>query len=178
MALSSNINIDDEWSDFITHKYEEDSSVDENTNLNDEFNENCDELNSTNIFSGVAPEPTNIYISTKSKIAYLEQPIDLKIFWDIPVISYATPKNGVIKKQLKLNSKTPEDLLMIQNLLKKVAKGVQKRALNTTKRVATSVLPEAAKGAIRSKDKLMPKSEGGGEKSSSGDAVGGSSPKE
>ena len=66
----------------------------------------------------------------------------------------------------------------IQNLLKKVAKGVQKRALNTTKRVATSVLPEAAKGAIRSKDKLMPKSEGGGEKSSSGDAVGGSSPKE
>lgn len=66
----------------------------------------------------------------------------------------------------------------IQNLLKKVAKGVQKRALNTTKRAATKVLPEAAKGAIRSKDKLMPKSEGGGEKSSSGDAVGGSSPKE
>jgi hypothetical protein len=118
MALSTNINIDDEWSDFITHKYEEDSSVDENANLNDEFNENCDELNSTNIFSGVAPEPTDIYISTKSKIAYLEQPIDLKIFWNIPIIPYATPNNGVIKKQIKLNSKSPEELLMIQNRLK------------------------------------------------------------
>lgn len=69
-----------------------------------------------------------------------------------------------------------ESTTNIQNLLKKVAKGVQKRALNTTKRLATSVLPEVAKGAIRSKDKVTPKSEGGGEKSSSSDAVGGSSP--
>ena len=121
MALSAttNVNIDDEWSSFITQKYNEESSDDENNNLHDEFNEHNDELNSTDTFKGLAPEPTNIYISTKSKIAYLEKPIDLKIFWDIPVISYATPKNGVIKKQLKLNSKTPEDLLMIQNLLKK-----------------------------------------------------------
>jgi hypothetical protein len=121
MALSAttNVNIDDEWSSFITQKYNEESSDDENNNLHDEFNEHNDELNSTDTFKGLAPEPTNIYISTKSKIAYLEKPIDLKIFWDIPVISYATPKNGVIKKQLKLNSKTPEDLLIIQNLLKK-----------------------------------------------------------
>ena len=122
MALSAttNVNIDDEWSSFITQKYNEESSDDdENNNLHDEFNEQDDELNSTDTFKGLAPEPTNIYISTKSKIAYLEKPIELKIFWDIPIISYATPKNGVIKKQLKLNSKTPEDLLMIQELLKK-----------------------------------------------------------
>lgn len=65
------------------------------------------------------PEPSNIYISTKSKIAYLTDPIDLKIFWDIPVISYATAKNGVIKKQIKFNSKTPEELNIIQERLQK-----------------------------------------------------------
>ena len=72
------------------------------------------------ISSNIAiPEPSNIYISTKSKIAYLTDPIDLKIFWDIPVISYATAKNGVIKKQIKFNSKTPEELNIIQERLQK-----------------------------------------------------------
>jgi hypothetical protein len=66
------------------------------------------------------PKPTDIYISTKSKIAYLNTPIDLKkIFWDVPVIPYATPKNGVIKKQIKFNSATPEELDVMQERLKK-----------------------------------------------------------
>ena len=120
MELIQN-NIDDEWSNFIAHKYDEEEISDQNNNSHDEFNENNKELNSvaTFTFDGAAPNPTDIYISTKSKIAYLEQPIDLKIFWDIPIIPYATPKDGVIKKQIKINSKTPEDLLMIQERLKK-----------------------------------------------------------
>ena len=120
MALSTttNMNIDDEWSSFITNKYDDNSSDDENNNLLDEFNGTIIELNSTENFVGIAPEPTDIYISTKSKIAYLEKPIDLKMFWDIPVISYASPCNGVIKKQIKINSKTPEELLEIQTRLK------------------------------------------------------------
>jgi hypothetical protein len=66
------------------------------------------------------PKSTEIYISTKSKIAYLNRPIDLKkIFWDVPVIPYATPKNGVIKKQIKFNSATPEELEAMQEQLKK-----------------------------------------------------------
>jgi TATA-box binding protein (TBP) (component of TFIID and TFIIIB) len=66
-----------------------------------------------------APIATDIYISTKSMIAYLNQEIDLKIFWDIPVIPYSTPTNGIIKKQIKYNSQTPEELLMIQEYIKK-----------------------------------------------------------
>ena len=122
MALSiatNNNNIDDEWSSFITTKYEDNTSDDENNNLLDEFNEATQELNSAETFIGEVPEPTEIYISTKSKIAYLEQPIDLKIFWDIPVIPYANPTNGVIKKQIKLNSKTQEELSTVQKRLKK-----------------------------------------------------------
>jgi TATA-box binding protein (TBP) (component of TFIID and TFIIIB) len=125
MALSVNtINnvIDDEWSNFISKKYDSDEDDDESiidNTLYDEFNEDTEELNSTEIFEGEAPEPTNIYISTKTKIAYLERPIDLKIFWDIPIISYATPSNGVIKKQIKLKSKSLEDLELVQEQLKK-----------------------------------------------------------
>ena len=136
MALSSttNININDEWSNFISQTHDDCLSDCENEQIQsyDEFNGN-EKLNSTDtdmdtdmdtdtymnahIFKGEAPKPTDIYISTKSKIAYLEQPIDLKIFWDIPIIPYATPSNGVIKKQIKLNSKSAEDLLMIQDRL-------------------------------------------------------------
>jgi len=121
MALSTTTtnNIDDEWTNFITNNYDDNSSTDEENNLHDEFNEKNIELNSTEIFQGIAPEPTPIYISTKSKIAYLEQPVDLRIFWQIPVISYATPVNGVIKKQIKINSKSPEELLEIQSRLTK-----------------------------------------------------------
>jgi hypothetical protein len=66
-----------------------------------------------------APEPSDIYISTKSKIAYLTEPVDLSIFWEIPVISYATPSNGVIKKQIKINSKSQEELDDIDKRLQK-----------------------------------------------------------
>jgi hypothetical protein len=91
-------------------------------NLNDDFNEKFCEINSTKeailpTIYDVPPEPTEIYISTKSKIAYLTQTVDLNIFWKIPIISYATPKNGVIKKQIKINSKTPEELELVQKRL-------------------------------------------------------------
>ena len=79
---------------------------------------NYSELNPTNLSELSVPEPTDIYISTKSKIAYLVQPVNLSIFWDIPVISYCSPQNGVIKKQLKINSKTPEELEAVQQRLK------------------------------------------------------------
>jgi len=111
-------NIDDEWNNFITQKYDESSSDDENNNLHDEFNEESEELNSTFTDDNV-PEPTDIYISTKSKIAFLTEKVDLKIFWDIPVIPYSTPQDGVIKKQIKINSKTPEELELVQQRLQK-----------------------------------------------------------
>ena len=119
MALNQNTNIDDEWNSFITHNYDEDTSDDENNNLQDEFNEENQELNSTTIEGLQVPEPTPIYISTKSKIAYLTQPVDLKMFWDIPVMPYSTPLNGVIKKQIKINSKSIEELNEVQQRLQK-----------------------------------------------------------
>lgn len=146
MALKmTDLNIDDEWSKFLTNKYDDCSSDDENNNLHDDLSDNdntndkeWDELSawpmtqsntseiadysqikSNSISELSVPEPTDIYISTKSKIAYLTQPVDLNIFWDIPVISYSSPQNGVIKKQIKINSKTPEELDFVQQRLQK-----------------------------------------------------------
>ena len=48
------------------------------------------------------PKVTPIYISTQTKIGYLNQPINLKdVFWEIPVIPYQNAAYGVIKKQIK-----------------------------------------------------------------------------
>ena len=54
--------------------------------------------------SKFSPKCSDIYISTKTKIAYLNSPIDLmKIFWTIPVLLYQERREGVIKKQMKVN---------------------------------------------------------------------------
>ena len=48
------------------------------------------------------PKVTDIYISTKTKIAYLTSIIDLyTVFWNIKVNPYHLPKEGVVKKQMK-----------------------------------------------------------------------------
>lgn len=122
MALVSTI--DDEWSNFLSNNYNNDQSSDDE--IINEVDNNDNDVDISNEIIGQkviynendAPEPTNIYISTKSKIAYLDKAIDLKIFWDIPVIPYGMPVDGVVKKQIKINSKTPEELSYIQDKLK------------------------------------------------------------
>jgi hypothetical protein len=123
MALNLTTNIDDEWNNFIANNDNndnDDNDDDENNTLHDDFNTNSIKCNlNVETFGDIPPEPTDIYISTKSKIAYLAQPVDLNIFWDINVMPYGTPKNGVIKKQIKINSKTLEDLEFVQQRLQK-----------------------------------------------------------
>ena len=97
--------IDGEWDQFVSSNHYDIDTIDESfaTNLNID---DC-------------PKATDIYISTKTNISYLNIPIDLKdVFWKIPVINYGVPKCGVIKKQMKFNSTTPEELTEIQTNLK------------------------------------------------------------
>lgn len=107
---------------YISSGYEDDISSDDD-DINEIINTEFKDIISANIDSELnlvnAPKASNIYISTKTKIGYLTIPIDLKkIFWDIPVIPYAKPCNGVIKKQMKFNILTPEELDFIQDRLK------------------------------------------------------------
>ena len=120
--MATSEDIDKEWQNFISSKYDDDiSSEEEDISLS--LTEENEEFISANIsmdLTSEAPKASSIYISTKTKIAYLNTPIELKdVFWQIPVIPYAKPSDGVIKKQMKFNSTTQEELNIIQEKVKK-----------------------------------------------------------
>ena len=113
--------INDEWEKFISSSYDDEycDNTEELKTISDE-NISFTISDRTDLNNEEIPKATDIYISTKSKIAYLNREIDLKeIFWNIPIVPYAVPKNGVIKKQIKFNSTTQEEVDIIQENLKK-----------------------------------------------------------
>jgi len=71
-------------------------------------------------FDTFIPKCTDIYISTQTKIAYLNQPINLsKVFWNMDVMPYNEDKEGIIKKQMKVNSISKEEVAVVDELIKK-----------------------------------------------------------
>ena len=69
----------------------------------------------TNDSSKQIPVCSPIYISTKTKISYLNTEIDIKkVFWDIPVMPYSSQTKGIVKKQIKFSSITKEELAEIE----------------------------------------------------------------
>lgn len=60
----------------------------------------------------------DLYISTKTKVLYLNQEIDIQnVFWKIPILEYWRPCEGVIKKQMKIVSKSKEEFEEYQKKL-------------------------------------------------------------
>ena len=101
--------IDAEWDAFC-----DDDSDEEITDINKNTN---DEIELENV---KAPEPTDIYISTRTEIAFLNREIDLKEkFWSIPINSYDDMREGIIKKQMKFISNNEEEFNILQENLKK-----------------------------------------------------------
>jgi hypothetical protein len=69
----------------------------------------------------IQPICEELYISTKTKVLYLNQAIDIhRIFWLIPIIEYWRPKEGVIKKQMKIVSKSKEEYEEYQKKLENI----------------------------------------------------------
>ena len=65
------------------------------------------------------PPSGDLYISTKSKIAYFTIPVDLgKVFWKLPIMRYDIHANGIVKKQMKFNSTSQEEVNKIENNMK------------------------------------------------------------
>ena len=61
--------------------------------------------------SEVKPTASDIYISTKTKIAYLNQPINLEdTFLKIKITPYHLQETGVVKKQMKFNFMNQESV--------------------------------------------------------------------
>jgi hypothetical protein len=66
------------------------------------------------IHSKISP----IYISTKTKIAYLNKPVSIyDAFWNVPVQHYYERKEGVIKKQIKFQTTDPAFIASIKEKL-------------------------------------------------------------
>lgn len=64
----------------------------------------------TEIVDENIPKCDDLYISTKTKVLFLNQEIDIQqIYWKIPVVEYWKPVSGVVKKQMKIVSKNPEE---------------------------------------------------------------------
>jgi len=85
--------LDNEWEKFLNGG--------ETNDIDDEAH---DEL-------GEAPECKDLYISTKTKLLYLNQSnIDVaRIFWSVPIVEYWRPDEGVIKKQMKVAAQSKEE---------------------------------------------------------------------
>jgi len=83
-----------------------------NNELPHKTNENSDTIKySVPRVPHILPKCSPLNISTKTKISYLNYPIDLKsVFWKIPLVTYYKPTTGVIKKQMKFNSTTQAEV--------------------------------------------------------------------
>lgn len=119
------LSVDAEWEEFLGYSVVNDSSQEPGLLLRDDELENNYENSLNNAHKSEhpcvyeTPKPTDIYISTKTKIAHFNQPIDLKsVFWKINVQRYCINAEGVIKKQMKFNSLEKQSYDEIQDNLK------------------------------------------------------------
>jgi len=89
-------------------------------------NENCmvetpDTPSQTTIDDIIIPKPSDIYVSTTTKIAYFNKEIDInKLFWLICVVPYQEQQEGIIKKQMKIISTSKKEFDEIENKLKDI----------------------------------------------------------
>lgn len=113
------MSIDDEWLNFINNSETQASDLGYNENNND---------------NTIIPESTSLNISTKTKIIYLNTKIELeKIFWKINLINYIDNTDGIIKKQIKIQSNTLDDFNYVQEKIKEYDKFyVEQNVLYTT----------------------------------------------
>jgi len=115
--LSQTHSVDDEWEMFVTDPTYEGrmlQQTDEHSLNNVLGNPSTD-----NFESSICPPAGNIYISTKSKIAYLTIPVNLgNVFWKLPIMRYDMHANGIVKKQMKFNSTSQEEVDEIENNMK------------------------------------------------------------
>lgn len=100
-----------------------DGSDEDNESENEVSDDDCKSIMASDdilLTEETKPKCSPIYVSTKTKISYLSKSIDIHdVFWKIPVLKYAVPKEGTIKKQMKFSSNDPAELAAIQEMLKR-----------------------------------------------------------
>lgn len=68
----------------------------------------------------IIPKCSDIYISTKTKICYLNKQIDIfDIYWKLPMLDYHIPQEGIIKKTVKINCENENESIALDELINK-----------------------------------------------------------
>lgn len=102
--------LDDEWDSFLN-----DEDDNEEIQSNQNFEDNSD-INKS--LHDRPPECSEIKISTKTKIIYLNKEINLnELFWKLQLIDYMDLKEGILKKQIKYNFNSKEEIQEIDKKL-------------------------------------------------------------
>lgn len=100
--------LDNEWEIFLNNR---ETEIQKTNVLEDDINNNTETL----------PECTDIYISTTTKILFLNlNEIDIfNHFWKLPIIDYNIQKSGIIKKQVKISITDKDEIKKLDDLLNK-----------------------------------------------------------
>ena len=118
----ADIDINSAWENFCEDDIDNEAlfNTRNKTNCNSNSNsKNSKDVTSSNSIDNSQYKCSELYISTKTKITYLNKPIDIKnVFWKIPINPYHIPKVGVIKKEMKFNSLCQEDVDIIMEKVK------------------------------------------------------------
>ena len=96
-----NLNIDDEWKQFITKMRCGDLSETQISKKDSLVSESDDPI---------CPICGELNISTTTKVLFINQPVEINdVFWNIPIMKYEVPSDGIIKKQMKIVSHTQSE---------------------------------------------------------------------
>ena len=92
--------LDEAWDNFLNNKESKTNDV----------NNHCNHI----------AKCSDVYISTQTKIIYMNQPFDLEhIFWKLAILKYQERREGILKKQMKINCNSKEETEQLEEKIKK-----------------------------------------------------------
>jgi hypothetical protein len=104
-------NVDVEWNNFLLQLNDQKDSSHFIYQPSPESNIDSEEITKESSSEYQRKECESLYISTQTKIFYLNVPsLDVEsIFWNLPIMEYGLPQQGIIKKQMRMIFKSPEE---------------------------------------------------------------------
>lgn len=108
------MDLESQWMQFMSEDFNEHemNSYSEQLTITTHSDGDSDEHNSDfESDDSSIPQSSELNISTKTKIVYLNSRFDLdKLFWKIRTIDYDSESEGIIKKQMKFNFTNPSEV--------------------------------------------------------------------
>jgi hypothetical protein len=117
--------IDEDWESFLKNdnsnniEQYEINAINGSNNIEEERDDCLNNRSNVEFEDTQTPKCSSIYISTKTKIAYLNTAIDINnVFWDLPILNYFDAKEGIVKKQMKVTTHSIEETEKIEDKIK------------------------------------------------------------